>query len=239
MFNDFPDKIRSIQGIPLNQEKLKTVTINRRIKFLDSLAFRGSSLASLADELKLDKCEFPILREVMRDVLKTRKDVDLLTRKGVYPYEFATSIEKLYNTKTLPPIEAFHSRLTGENCSEEDYNFAQEVWKKFSCQSMVDFTVLYMTVDTCLLAEAMLAFRRTVFQKFQLDMASYLSLPHLALDAMLLQTGAEVELMTDQEMVDLVKKGIRGVTHSLTSVTPSTSRRTRRERTDRTCCTVT
>ena len=39
--------------------------------------------------------------------------LSLITRKGVYPYEYMDSLEKLKETK-LPPKEAFYSRLNDE-----------------------------------------------------------------------------------------------------------------------------
>ena len=44
----------------------------------------------------------------------------LLARKGVYPYDYVTSIDKLKETK-LPPKEAFYSKLLNEEISDEDY----------------------------------------------------------------------------------------------------------------------
>ena len=42
-----------------------------------------------------------------------REHVDLLTRKGVYPYDYVSSIEKLSETQ-LPPKEEFYSKLNDE-----------------------------------------------------------------------------------------------------------------------------
>ena len=53
--------------------------------------------------------------------------LNLLTRKGIYPYEYMNSSEKLKETQ-LPPIEAFYSRLNGEGISDENYAYAREVW---------------------------------------------------------------------------------------------------------------
>ncbi|MEW8548359.1 MAG: hypothetical protein AB2693_33055, partial [Candidatus Thiodiazotropha sp.] len=50
-----------------------------------------------------------------------------LLRKGVYPYEYVDSFER-FNETTLPPIEAFYSKLTDETISQKDYEHAQRVW---------------------------------------------------------------------------------------------------------------
>ena len=49
--------------------------------------------------------------------------LSLLTRKGVYPYEYMDMLEKLKETK-LPSKEAFYSRLNGVGISDEDYAHA-------------------------------------------------------------------------------------------------------------------
>ena len=44
----------------------------------------------------------------------------LLLRKGVYPYEYMNSWEKI-NETTLPPKEAFYSNLKLEDITDKDY----------------------------------------------------------------------------------------------------------------------
>ena len=46
--------------------------------------------------------------------------LELLTRKGIYPYEYMDTPEKLKETQ-LPPKEAFYSRLNDEGISDENY----------------------------------------------------------------------------------------------------------------------
>ena len=47
----------------------------------------------------------------------------LLTRKGVYPYEYMSSWDKF--KESLPPIEAFYSKLNMSKISENDYQHTQ------------------------------------------------------------------------------------------------------------------
>ena len=59
------------------------------------------------------------LREL--DKLKlTPKQKELITRKGVYPYEYIDSVDR-FNETQLPPKEAFYSSLNGEGISDDDY----------------------------------------------------------------------------------------------------------------------
>ena len=51
---------------------------------------------------------------------------DLLTRKGVYPYEYINSWNRFEETQ-LPPINALYSNLNMSLISEDDYRHAQKV----------------------------------------------------------------------------------------------------------------
>ena len=58
----------------------------------------------------------------------------LLLRKGVYPYKDTDNWEK-FNETTLPPKEAFYSKLNLENITDKDYAHAQKVWKVFEIKN--------------------------------------------------------------------------------------------------------
>ena len=72
------------------------------IRFLDSFKFLQTSLANLVSNLSPD------------DFISTKNafktNTSLLTRKGVYPYDYVSSLEKLSETQ-LPPKEEFYSNL--------------------------------------------------------------------------------------------------------------------------------
>ena len=84
-------------------------------------------------------------------------DFKLLSRKGVFSYEYLTSMDMLDEVQ-LPPREAFTSKLHGSECSQLEYAHAQTVWKNFRCRTMRDYLELYLFTDVCLLAD--------VFQTF-------------------------------------------------------------------------
>ena len=62
----------------------------------------------------------------------------LLTRKGIYPYEYMTSWEKFKETE-LPPIEAFYSALNVAGISDNNYQHAQCVWKEFGICNLGEY----------------------------------------------------------------------------------------------------
>ena len=198
--------IHSLNAIPLNTQRFKVLQINQ-CTLLDSLAFLNDSLEKLVSTLVASNHQFPILRQWVKDENKLK----LLLKKGTYCYEYIDSFEKVIEQRTaLPPISEFYSHLSGKGVSEEDYSTAQTVWKEFGCKSLEDYTKVYVRSDTYQLAEALLELRGNIYQEFQIDLAHFFSLPHLAKDIMLKMTQVEMGLMSDPNMIHMIRSNIRG-----------------------------
>ena len=181
------------------------VTLNFEIRFIDSFKFLQTSLANLVGNLQPE--DFQNTKKIFKD------NVDLLTRKGVYPYDYVSSIEKLTETQ-LPPKDQFYSKLNDEDISDEDYQHAQNVWKTFGCQTIRDYHDLYLKSDVLLLADVFENFRKTCMKHYNLDPAHYFTSPGLAWDACLKETGQQLELLHDYDMLMMFERGIRGgITH--------------------------
>ena len=145
-----------INCIPNNEEKYisftKTIQVgsymskegqikplHHHIRFIDSFKFMAASLDSLVNNLPKDA-----FNNVKREY--KGKNLELLTRKGVYPYDYMDTAEKLKETE-LPSKEAFYSRLNEEGISEEDYAHAQKVWETFEMKTLEDYHNLYNRLD--------------------------------------------------------------------------------------------
>ncbi|XP_058981533.1 uncharacterized protein LOC131803829 [Musca domestica] len=173
------------------------------LRFLDSFRFMSSSLDSLAKNLPKNAFQ------AVRTQFPNDADFNLLTRKGVFPYEYVSSLDKLYERK-LPNRNEFYNRLTDSECSLDDYRHAQNVWRHFECQTVKDYMELYLTADVLLLADVFENFRSLCLRHHRLDPCQYFTVPSLSWDAMLLCTGVELELFTDINMYNFCKNGIRG-----------------------------
>ena len=128
-------------------------------------------------------------------------------RKGVYPHEYASSCER-FNDEQLPPKEAFYSKLSGEDISDDDYKHAQEVWEEFGMKTFKDYHDLYNVSDVLLLADVFENFRGVCMENYHLDPAWYYAAPGLAWDAALEITEVELELLSDPDMLLMIEKGI-------------------------------
>ena len=204
--------------IPENTEKFIMMSLTRpkhsAVKFLDSFRFKGRSLDKLVSELS----DCPILRSDPT----LGKHFEIFRRKGVFPYEWFDSYEKLSATK-FPDHEAFRSRLSGvevvkvdgkkvtlgKKISKDEYEYAKTVYKKF-CENMKDYHDLYMRCDVLLLADVMENFRCEAYDAFQLDPLNYVTDASYAWDCLLKFSKVELEVLSDYNMYLFFEAAKRG-----------------------------
>lgn len=92
----------------------------------------------------------------------------MMTRNGVYPYDYMNSYEK-FNDTSLPSKDDFYSILNDERVSDEAYEHAKTVWDVFNLRSMGENHDLYLKSDVLLLADVFENFRKTCKQYYKLD----------------------------------------------------------------------
>jgi hypothetical protein len=190
----------------------KNKPIMFEIRFLDTLGFMNAPLEKLVANMRKG-CK--TIRELRKAFPNTSKyftndmQFNLMTKKGVYAYDFMNTYEKL-NYPGLPPRKEFYSKLSESRCSTSDYRHAQKVWKEFGCKTYLDYHNLYLKSDVLLLADVIENFRNMCFTNYGLDFEYYYTAPGLSFDAMLKYTKVELELFTDVEMYEFIEKGIRG-----------------------------
>ncbi|XP_065658700.1 uncharacterized protein LOC136083224 [Hydra vulgaris] len=181
----------------------KKFEVKRDLRLLDSsYRFMPSSLNALSKNLSKDQC-----KNIGK--LYSKKKLDLLLRKGVNPYDWVNSINR-FNETQLPPKESFFSKLNDEDISDDDYSHAQNVWNEFNCKTFKDYHDLYNVSDVLLLADVFENFRDVCMNCYKLDPAWYYTSPGLAWDAALKKTKIKLELLSDYDMILMIKKGIRG-----------------------------
>ena len=138
-------------------EKYLTLGFSKAITFKDSYQFLAYSLEQLVKDLvKSGPDRFINLKREFANV--SAECFTLLLRKGIYPYDYMNTWEKL-KERELPAREKFYSNLKEEECSREDYEHAQNVWKKFCCNTLKDYQDLYLKTDVLLLADVFENFR--------------------------------------------------------------------------------
>ena len=218
---------KNVQIIPSNTETyisvIKSVKLDRTVPspkrmrtngspkevflkliFKDSFRFLSASVDALAKSLQPE--DFKNLEKFFPT------NAILLKRKGVFPYELVKT-DKDYEIETFPDRAAFSSCLNNyDMISVEDYEYAKSVYTSFKCKNLGEYSDLYLKTDVCILADVVEKFREECLdpELYGLDPAHYYTSPGLAWDAMLKVTDCEIELLSDLEMINFIRKGIRG-----------------------------
>ena len=180
----------------------KKIEVKRYIRFIDSFRFMSSGLASLVNNIP---------RESLENLGRYHEgeELELLARKGVFPYDWFDGYDKLSET-SLPPKEEFYSKLYDEDLTDDDYKHAKSVWDRFEMKSFKNYHNMYLKADVLLLADVFENFRRVCMRNYGLDPAWYFTAPGLAWDATLKKTKVELELLRDPDMLLMIENGIRG-----------------------------
>ena len=192
----------SINVIPCNMEKYMAFMLGHDLVFIDSFQFMSSSLSNLVNNLPAEA--FKHTGQVFQG-----EQLSLMTKKGVYPYDYMNSFKKFEDSR-LPKKEDFFSIMNNEHITDEEYQHAQNVWNEFGLSSMGEYHDLYLKSDILLLADVFENFRKTCQEYYELDPAHYFTSPGLSWDAMLKRTETELELISDVDMFLFIEKGMRG-----------------------------
>jgi hypothetical protein len=182
-------------------ERYKSMKIGQ-FKYIDSMQFMNSSLANLTKNLGVNK---PITKHHFANF--SSEQVDLITCKGVYPYEYIDSQNCFTETK-LFSIHKFYGHFNGK-ITQIDYEHARKVWKEFDCKNLGEYHDLYLKTDVLFLADVWTTFRKMAMHHYGLDPSHYISAPILSWDVMLKFTGVKIKLFTDMAMHDFIEKAKR------------------------------
>ncbi|KAK3083783.1 hypothetical protein FSP39_003181 [Pinctada imbricata] len=198
-------KDKKLSCIPNNMEKYISFSLDN-LRFIDSIQFLNASLDTLVNNLAREgSSKFHNLSKHF----PADNERDILLRKGVYPYDYMSSWDCFYDRK-LPPITAFHNKLSESDISTSDYSHAINVWETFNMSTMGDYHDLYLKTDVLLLADVFENFRNICLDSYHLDPAHFYTSPGLAWEAMLKMSKVKLQLLDDIDMVLMIEKGVRG-----------------------------
>ena len=186
----FSKKIKVYEYV--SRKTWKKVNLNFELRFIDSFKFLQSGLSKLVGNLESE--DFKNTKNIFK------RNTELITRKGVYPYDYVSSIDK-FNETCLPPKSEFSSKLNSEDISEEEYQRSLNVWNMFNCKTIRDYHNLYLKSDVLLLADVFENFPKTCLEHYKLDPCHYFRAPGEAWDACLKETKQELELLNDYDVL--------------------------------------
>ena len=186
--------------LPRNSNKFISLQIGSFI-FKDSYLFLNKSLDYLTKTID-DNDRISLKQEF-------GKNYQLLTKKGIYPYDYFDNTKK-YNEQKLPNKEEFFNKINNKNISDEDYNHAKNVFEKFKCENLLDYSILYLKTDICHLSDIFQKFSNFAYETYELDPRHSYTLPGFSWQSMLKMTKIELELISDPDMYLFLMDTIRG-----------------------------
>ena len=133
----------------------------------------------------------------------------LLTKKGIYPYDYFNNT-KTYNEQKFPDKEEFFNKITNKDISDVDYNHARNIFEKFNCKSLLDYSILYLKTDVCHLSDVFQKFSDFSYKTYNLDPRHSFTLPGYSWQSMLKMTKIELELISDPGKYLFLMDTIRG-----------------------------
>ena len=125
---------------------------------MERINISGSYIASFGCE----RCRTKKTKDLGEEVLKKNfkhtsrfwecdEKFCLMIRKDAYPYEYMDGWKKFEET-SLPPKDAFYSRLNMEGISDQDNEHAQQVWNTMEKKTLGCDRDTYLKTDVLLLA---------------------------------------------------------------------------------------
>ena len=102
----------NINAIPNNMKKYMTFMLGNHLTFSDSFQFMSSSLDKLVSNLPKDDL-------IYTSKVFKRKRLNLMSQKGVYPYDFMDSFEKFSQTELLTK-DQFYSILNDQHITDDE-----------------------------------------------------------------------------------------------------------------------
>jgi hypothetical protein len=192
-----------------------------RVDFIDSLAFCKGSLSTLFDNTHSHKYTDTILDQMLAPYCLLEKTLakKLLTRKGVYPYEWMDSVHKFdlplfTDGKFLLQPADFKSRLSNvETSLVEQCRFAEGLSRLLQLKTFREYHDIYNRMDVFILTDVFENFRTTCMtaKNCGLDPCHYLGIPSLVFDSYKKTMNDNVELMhVPEEYRQLRAEGMRG-----------------------------
>ena len=156
------------------------------------------------------------ISKTLSDKCVTLNQFGLERRKGIFPYEWFDSIDKLHET-TLPPKEAFYSKLKQSGITDKEYKQAIDCWNNTGCKSIKDYRMLYLKTDVLLSVDVFERLRDNCLEYYEIDPCYTYSTPGLTWLCGLKYTNVRLKFYKENTVnfYDTIQHGIRG---GLTSV---------------------
>lgn len=181
---------------------------------MDSLAVVNGSLGRITehhvDSGKPTTFTLAMLKTVNKDAIPK-----LLKGKQAFCYDYLSSMSVL-DEPHLPSCDKFYNTLKDDELSVKDYKQTLDFFYLAQCCNIGDYLVLYLKVDTMLLADVFTLWRDTMLTVYKLYISLYISVHSFTRDTFLLKSNVELDVVSDRLLYDLLCRNLLGGFTSLT-----------------------
>ena len=87
---------------------------------------------------------------------------------------------KKFEKTKLPPESAFYSELNMKGISDQDYEYAKQVWNIMEKKTLGCFHYTYLKADVSQLEDVFKTFQNTCLKHYKLDPAYFYTTPKVA-----------------------------------------------------------
>ena len=149
-------------------------------------------------------------------ISKTMSDRECVTlnkfklerRKGIFPYEWFDSMDKLNNT-VLPPKEAFYSKLKQSGITDKESKQAIDCcWNNTGCNTTEDYMMLYLKTDVLLSVDVFEKFKDKCLEFYELDPCYTYSTPGLTWLCGLKYTNVRLKYYKKMRLISMIKYNV-------------------------------
>ena len=200
--------VKTIDCIAKNPENVISLTIDKKVRIIDSFAHLPCSLSSLVEDLDIrdPKC-FPNTKRIFQN---NRNHFSLLVSKQSFPYEYITRENLNRRIKKFPPKSIFFSSLKNENISDQDFCNFKTIFRVWKCKKWSDVLKKYNLSDVCLLMDVWESYRHTILDAYNVDPTYFISSPSLSFAAGMGYSNAQLEYINDPDIYLQVRESLRG-----------------------------
>ena len=166
-----------------------------------------------AKALDMFRFFFPLSLDAISKTLSDKECVTvnkfgLERRKGIFPYEWFDSIDKLYET-TLPPKEAFYSKLKQNSITDKEYTKLKQssiTDKEYTkCETIKYYMMLYLKTDVLLSIDVFERLRDKCLEYYEIDPCYTYSTPGLTWLCGLKYTNVRLKYYKEIQLIFMIQ----------------------------------
>ena len=191
--------------------------------YQDTFQVFGMSLSSLCDvktDVEIESVENALLyyllnhdyfANVFNDLSKEEKQrvLVLLNNKGYFCYDYLDDPDRLTD-RLLPPLPAFHNKLTSTEPDPVRYKEAQEIYSLLQCRNIDDYCCLYNVLDSINLAVIFEERTAALQNLHKLNVKNYTSLSVYSAACASLECRSIIQQIPNIEVMSAVEDAMHG-----------------------------